>query len=160
MLTTTLQYQTNSNCSPLLPVLINKHYTKCPKQNLWKQYFICPAQLYMLTTNWFVADRKEMPSSAILHCTSISLPVNYLAGLVVKASTSRAEDPGFKSCLRQDFSRVESYQWFKNWHSGGCPARHLALQGQHWDWLARCQYTVTGWDGKFGLQLPSQSGST
>ena len=27
-----------------------------------------------------------------------------LAGLVVKASTSGAEDPGFESCLRQDFS--------------------------------------------------------
>ena len=24
----------------------------------------------------------------------------------------------------------------------------LALQGQGWDWLAWCQYTVTGWDGK------------
>ena len=33
-----------------------------------------------------------------------------LVGLVVKASASRAEDPGFESCLRQDFSRVESYQ--------------------------------------------------
>ena len=30
--------------------------------------------------------------------------VNCLDGLVVKASTSRAEDPGFKSSLRQDFS--------------------------------------------------------
>ena len=28
----------------------------------------------------------------------------------VKASASRAEDPGFESCLHQDFSGVESYQ--------------------------------------------------
>ena len=28
-----------------------------------------------------------------------------LAGLVVKASASRAEDPGFESCLPQDFPR-------------------------------------------------------
>ena len=27
-----------------------------------------------------------------------------LVGLVVKASASRAENPGFESCLRQDFS--------------------------------------------------------
>ena len=33
-----------------------------------------------------------------------------LVGLVVKASASRAEDPGFESSLRRDFSRVESYQ--------------------------------------------------
>ena len=29
---------------------------------------------------------------------------NHLTGLVVKASASRAEDPGFESHLRQDFS--------------------------------------------------------
>ena len=33
-----------------------------------------------------------------------------LVGLVVKASASRAEDPGFKSRLCRDFFRVESYQ--------------------------------------------------
>ena len=33
-----------------------------------------------------------------------------LVGLVVKASASRAEDPGLESRLRRDFSGVESYQ--------------------------------------------------
>ena len=33
-----------------------------------------------------------------------------LLGLVVKASASRVEDPVFESCLRRDFSRVESHQ--------------------------------------------------
>ena len=33
-----------------------------------------------------------------------------LVGLVVKASVSRAEDPGFESRLFRDFSGVESYQ--------------------------------------------------
>ena len=33
-----------------------------------------------------------------------------LVGLMVKASASRAEDPGFESCLRRDFFGVESYQ--------------------------------------------------
>ena len=31
-------------------------------------------------------------------------------GLVVKASASRAEDPGFECCLRRDFFEVESLQ--------------------------------------------------
>ena len=33
-----------------------------------------------------------------------------LVDLVVKASASRAEDPGFESCLRRGFFRVESYR--------------------------------------------------
>ena len=33
-----------------------------------------------------------------------------LVGLVVKASASRVEDPGFESRLRRDFFGVESYQ--------------------------------------------------
>ena len=40
-----------------------------------------------------------------------------LVGLVVKASASRAEDPGFESRLRRAFFGVESYQWLKNWHT-------------------------------------------
>ena len=83
-----------------------------------------------------------------------------LVGLVVKASSSRAEGPGFESCWRWDFFGVESNQWLKNWHSSGYPARRLALWGQHWDWSARCQYTVTGWGRTFDLQLVSQCGST
>ena len=70
-------------------------------------------------------------------------------GWFLKASASRAEDPGFESRLRRNFSGVESYQLLKNWHFSGCPARRLALQCQCWDWLARCQYTVIGWGKKF-----------
>ena len=36
---------------------------------------------------------------------------HHLAGRVVKASASRAEDPGFESLLRRDFFGVEPYQW-------------------------------------------------
>ena len=64
------------------------------------------------------------------------------------------------STLIPSFPGVESCQWLKTWDSSGYPARRLAIQGEFWDWLARCQYTVTGWDGKFGLQLLSQCGST
>ena len=77
-----------------------------------------------------------------------------------KAFASRAEDPGFESRLRRDFFGVESYQWLKKWHSSGYPARRLALKGQRWDWVARCQYTVTGWGRTFDLQLLPQCGST
>ena len=41
------------------------------------------------------------------HC---SPSVDRLVGLGVKASASRAEDPGFESRSRRDFSGVESYQ--------------------------------------------------
>ena len=65
------------------------------------------------TTKWFI--------------TAIILLWNRLVGSVVKASTSREEDPGFESRLRRDFSGVESHQWLKNWHSTGYPAKRLAL---------------------------------
>ena len=43
-------------------------------------------------------------------CAVSSPAYNRLVDLVVNASASRAEDPGFKSRLRRDFSGVESYQ--------------------------------------------------
>ena len=52
--------------------------------------------------------------STLLHLLLFHLPsslcVHHLVGLVVKASASRAEDPGFESRLRLDFFGVESYQ--------------------------------------------------
>ena len=46
--------------------------------------------------------------SGVVSCSTLFL--DRLDGLVVKASASRAEDPGFESRLRRDFSGVESYQ--------------------------------------------------
>ena len=40
----------------------------------------------------------------------LSTGENRLVGLVVKASASRAEDPGFESRWSRDFFGVESYQ--------------------------------------------------
>ena len=54
--------------------------------------------------------------------SSAQLPPRWPSG---KAFASRAEDPGFESRLRRDFFGVESYQWLKNWHSSGYPARRL-----------------------------------
>ena len=42
--------------------------------------------------------------------TALLFLLRGLVGLVVKASASRAEGPGFESRLRRDFFGVESYQ--------------------------------------------------
>ena len=68
---------------------------------------------------------------------------NRLAGLVVKASASGAEDPGFESRVRRDFPGLSHTSDLKNWHSSGCPPRRMPLWSQRWDWSARGQYTVT-----------------
>ena len=54
-------------------------------------------------------------SPSLLHCAcccsvSVSTVSDRLVGLVVKASASRAEGPGFESRLCRDFFGVESYQ--------------------------------------------------
>ena len=43
------------------------------------------------------------------YTTTYHTSCDRLFGLVVKASASRAEDPGFESRLRRDFFGVESY---------------------------------------------------
>ena len=56
---------------------------------------------------------ESSPASAAMpEISSLSLRnTSYrLVGLMVKASASRAEDPGFESRLHRDFSGVESYQ--------------------------------------------------
>ena len=51
------------------------------------------------------ADLASIPTLAVGIC-----PGHRLVGLVVKATASRAEDPGFESRLRRDSFGVESYQ--------------------------------------------------
>ena len=45
----------------------------------------------------------------------------------------------------RDFFQGELYQWLYALHSRGFPGRRLAITGQRWDLLARCQYNVTAW---------------
>ena len=56
--------------------------------------------------------RLSASNTHYLHVFSAygTLDLDCLVGVVVKASASRAEDPGFVSRLRRDFSGVESYQ--------------------------------------------------
>ena len=79
----------------------------------------------------------------------ISAEFDCLVGLVVKTSTSRAEDPWFEMRLRRDFFGVESYQW----QASGVIGSGLGLVGPvsvYCDWVR--------W--KFGMQLLLQCGST
>ena len=71
----------------------------------------------------------EYPSCVSSQYFTVGCPSSCyrLVGLVVRASASRVEGPRFESRLRRDFFGVESYQWLKNWHSSGYPARRLAL---------------------------------
>ena len=57
-------------------------------------------------------DLSVVTTSAVVRSsiTGGSVSRVHVVGLVVKASASRAEDPGFESRLRWDFSGVESYQ--------------------------------------------------
>ena len=73
-------------------------------------------QTFYLTQSWYTYTEPTSPNTE-----------HRLVGLVVKVPASRAEGPGFESRLRRDFFGVESYQWLKNWHSSGYPARRLAL---------------------------------
>ena len=68
-----------------------------------------------------------------------------LLGLVVKASASRAEDPGFESRLWRDFSGASHK--LKSWQSSGYPARRLALQDQRW------RYSISAGTDRPGVSI-------
>ena len=57
-----------------------------------------------------VVDAVIFLSAVVAVVVFVLLFLHRLVGLVVKASASRAEDPGFESRLRRDFFGVESYQ--------------------------------------------------
>ena len=91
------------------------------------------------------------PSSVADYC---------LVGPVVKAPASRAADPGFEPHLRRDFSWSSITSDLKI----GTP---MATLPGAWRYRVsagtgrpQCQCTVTGWGGKFDLQLLSQCDST
>ena len=55
------------------------------------------------------AVAKTTVAAAVLGVREKQVQGDRLVGPVVKASASRAEDPGFDSRLRRDFSGVKSY---------------------------------------------------
>ena len=70
--------------------------------------------MYLLSVLLFLTRRQQQrPSGRKTLLSQLSPhphPLDRLVGLVVKASASTAEDPGFESRLRRDFFGVESYQ--------------------------------------------------
>ena len=91
-------------------------------------------------------------------CADQSLPPCWPSG---KASASRAEGPGFESRLWRDFFGVESYQWLKTLVLQWLPCQAPGVIGSALGLVGPVSvYCVTGWDGKFDLQLLSQCGST
>ena len=79
---------------------------------------------------------------------------------VVKASASRAEDPGFDSSFPpEDFSGSSHTHDLKTDTPVATLPSCLELMSQRWEWLAQCQYTVIGCNRKFDAQLLSQCGS-
>ena len=129
-------------------------YTWIPWHGLKRSWRSCPRRVN--------AGNKNTPS---LHQNVTTSMVGLKSGHIRKNLTQNGEPRDVAGNAEEEeeamgFFRVESYQWLKNRHSSGYPARRLALRGQYRDWLARCQYIVTGWDGKFDLQLLSQCGST
>ena len=73
-----------------------------------------PSGLALPHSGGYLSVAKGFPSSPLGLTGSVGnvsvLLSDRLVGLVVKASASRAEDPGFESRLRRDFFGVESYQ--------------------------------------------------
>ena len=78
--------------------------------------FLCISVAMMRDSVNIIWKRSCDPKPAVMSCWSFILltPLLFkrdrLVGLVIKASASRAEDPGFESRLRRDFVGVESYQ--------------------------------------------------
>ena len=91
-------------------------------------------------------QNRLVPKRCITHFISLHFIImrHCLVGLVVKAFISRVADPKFDSRLHcADFSRPSHTSHFKI----GTPVATLQASGatgKHRDWLAWCQYTVTG----------------
>ena len=99
--------------------------------------------------------RVTWTTLALLHIVVVAVVVVVVlcCRSLVQGSVSRVAVPRFDSRSRRgDFSGSS--------HTSGLKIDTpvATLPGQHWDWLARCQYIVTGLGRKFDLQLLSRCG--
>ena len=83
------------------PALYNKGWVS--------HHTILTAGTKHLANNWITAPvfgrgAKQLATVELLNRKASASLCYHLVGLVVKASVSKAEDPGFESRLRQDFS--------------------------------------------------------
>ena len=78
--------------------------------NYFFQLFDSNGSAYMFVISRHASWLLSNPVTGRVYLKDRSAQVHRLVGLVVKASASRAEGPGFESRLRRDFFGVESYQ--------------------------------------------------
>ena len=71
-------------------------------------FFVLFMFLFVFFMFLFALFTLFFTSFMFLFC--VSLRLDHLFGLAVKASASRAQDPGFESRLSQDISGVKSYR--------------------------------------------------
>ena len=72
----------------------------------------CPPTSFTVSVSGSAGD-DVIPRGKYRTRSATFLNIHRLAGLLVRASASRAEDQGFESSLRWNFFRVESYKWQK-----------------------------------------------
>ena len=97
--------------------------------------WVLAAATMSLTLTWQVELENINGRKSMMCPPKLSLSTYRRSGLVVKAYASRTADLALPPSFAMDIFQVKSY-------SSSCSTRRLALQGQHWDWLAWYQYTV------------------
>ena len=107
-------------CQCVPSVLCSSHHGSSQLKNFVK--FVCFIFLLILAT----AINYSSVLLWLLLYSSYTLISLCIAG-TPRWPSGKAEDPKFESRLRRAFFGVESYQWLKNWHSSGYPARRLVL---------------------------------
>ena len=104
--------------------------------------------LYAVVWNGDSKQKQTKPLLLIItqwcYFSGISSCGDDFVGLVVKASDLRAEDPGW------GFSGSSHTSDFKIDTPVATLPSTWQKKGQWWDWLAQCQYTVSGWGRKKG----------
>ena len=109
-----LSVHTGGPFQPLPCKIQSSDHQKGPISKLYPVYEVRTTYVFRATIDPR-SQMKEVVNYAISSLRySLRAAGDRLVGLVVKASTSREDDPGFESRLRRNFSGDESYQWLKN----------------------------------------------
>ena len=91
-------------------------FFKCTKMNIPVFLFTSPLRIKSIHDIY-------TPLTTVAKAYS-HLPPHWPSGQGIRLETGRS---GVRIQFVTGFFQVESYQWLKNWHSSGYPARRLAL---------------------------------